>query len=313
MSTAFYRKAIKLSIFLLLIALMVLIASGCSTNSPGQASELSISGVIFLDENANGAMDSGEEGIPDVVVKSQSEEAQTNAQGEFELNTAEGEDEISVQANSLPEGLVLTTGNATQSFTISKSAAADPIGYASQDAGGSSYVFEDMVTSKSPYNNYYFELLITNSNQPDSSMKLWVIDNNMKAETQGMVTYYNEESGTMGVYTAATNQVVITPIMEAMPILTPFTFVEELDPNTFEKTMFKGEEVLDGKDVLVFENAMPGFEAKYYIWKGHQIIIKMETQTGNMGGGFYFKDLSLDTVTMQDITYPAGAEILDLS
>jgi len=313
MNTAMYRKTVKLAKLLLLVTGMVLLISGCSTNSPSQADEISISGVIFLDENANGAMDSGEAGIPDVVVKSQADEAQTNAQGEFELNTAEGDDEISVQADSLPDGLVLTTANDTQSFTISSSATADPIGYADQDADGGSYVFEDIIASKSSYNNYYFELLITNSGQPDSSMKLWVIDNNMKAETQGIVTYYNQESGTMGVYTAATNQVVITPIMEVMPILTPFTFVEELDPATFEETMFKGEEVLDGKDVLVFENAMPGFEAKYYIWKGHEIIIKMDTKTAGMGGGFYFKDLSLDTVTMQDITYPAGAEILNLS
>lgn len=312
MNISLYRKTIRLSTLLLLIALMMLIASGCSTNAPGQAGGLSISGVIFLDENANGTMDSGEEGIPDVVVKSQTDEAQTNAQGEFELNTAEGEDEISVQADSLPDGLVLTTANDVQAFTITESATAEPIGY-SDEAAEASYVFEDIVTSRSAYNNYYFELLITNNGQPDSSMKLWVIDNNMKAEAQGMTTYYNQESGTMGVYTAATNQVVITPIMEAMPILTPFTFVEELDPDTFEETMFKGQEVLDGKEVLVFENAMPGFEAKYYIWKGHDIIIKMETQTAGMGGGFYFKDLTLDAVTMEDITYPAGAEILDLS
>jgi hypothetical protein len=144
-------------------------------------------------------------------------------------------------------------------------------------------------------------------------MKLWVIDNNMKAETEGMITYYNQENGTMGVYISASNQVVITPIEEDVSIPTPFTFVDEIDSSAFAEIMFKGEEMLDGKDVLVFENAKPGFEVKYYIWKDHQIIIKMDAQNGDLEGGFYFKDFSLDTVQIEDISYPPGAEVLNVS
>lgn len=302
----------KMMYFLILITSMLLLISGCISDPSDEGNELSISGIVFLDANGNGSMDSDESGIANIVITSQTDETQTNAKGEFTLNTQLGEDQISVQKSSLPEGSLLTTANDTQSFTIEESITADAIGYTNQNSS-SNFVFGDLITNPSFINNYYFELIMTNAGQSESSMKLWVIDNNMKAETQGMITYYNQENGTMGVYTSATNQVVITPILEMMPILTPFTFIEELDPNTFEAIMFKGEEMLDGKEVLVFENSMPGFEVTYYIWKDYQLIIKMDTKTGDMTSGFYFKDLSLDTVTMEDINYPSGAEVLDLS
>ncbi|MBF4692372.1 hypothetical protein [Fusibacter ferrireducens] len=272
-----------------------------------------ITGIVFLDANGNGIMESDESGLPDITIKNQFSESHTDSDGQFILESQQGNDLISVVQNSLPPGLMLTTSNASQAFTVSGHIESDPIGYTYPVPDAPSYTFKDTITTDSTYDNYYFELQMSNAGQLNETMKLWVIGQSMKAETQGLITYYNHENGTMGVYAAETNQVVITPIMEEMPIVTPFTFVDELDAQTFDEIAYRGEEDLDDKEVLVFENTSPGFEATYYVWKEHPMIIKMETKSGSFESSFYFKDLSLGTVTPDDITYPAGAEVLNLS
>lgn len=321
----FNKRKINLLIFVILVSTSAFILWGCgsddtpasSNNSESsEASESSafyIKGVIFLDLNGNGAFDSGETGLPGITISSLSDETQTDSNGKYTLESKAGNDSINVDTNTVPDGLILNTDNDRQAFTLSANIQADPIGYIETQSNTPLFSFEDSISNEGTYDNYYFELIMFNAGQQEESMKLWVIGNNMKAEAQGMTTFFNQENGTMGVYTAATNQVVITPIMEMMPIMTPFTFVDEFDPQTFDDIMFKGEEILDGKDVLVFENTAPGFEAKYYVWKEHKIIIKMEASSGTYEGSFYFKDLSLGSVSQDDINYPAGAEVLNLS
>lgn len=318
----FNKRRINLLIFVILVFTSAFILWGCGsdeTPASSNASESSessafyISGIIFLDLNGNGTFDSGETGIKGINVSSQSDGTQTDSNGEYRLESKAGSDTIRVDTATVPAGLVLTTDNDTQTFTISSDTQADAIGYIEPQSSTPMFSFRDSINDGNTYDNYYFELIMFNAGQQEETLKLWVMGNSMKAEAQGMTTFFNQENGTMGVYTAATNQVVITPIMEMMPIMTPFTFMDEFDPQTFDDIMYKGEENLDGKDVLVFENTVPGFEAKYYVWKEHKIIIKMEASSGTYEGSFYFKDLSLGSVTQDDINYPAGAEVLNLS
>lgn len=324
-----YEKQRNPLLLIFILSISLLLLWGCSSNSneSQNQSETSsteqtntnstnvpiITGIVFLDANANGIMESEEVGLSNITIKNQFGESHTDSNGQFVLESQQGSDQISVLQSSLPLGLVLTTGNESQPFTVNGDIESEPIGYTSPTPDAPTYAFEDMITTDSTYDNYYFELLMTNEGQVDNSMKLWVTGQNMKAEAQGLITYYNNENGTMGVYTAATNQVMITPIVETIPIMTPFTFVDELDAQTFDEIAYSGEENLDGKDVLVFKNKGPSFEATYYVWKEHPMVIKMETKSGTFESSFYFKDLSLGTVKLEDITYPSGAEVLNLS
>lgn len=314
----------KKRVLVVMIIFGILLLSGCTdsdnaanndANVSGNQIEMSIlSGYVFLDTNENGIRDADEEGIEGIVINGNQSSATTNSNGEFELNVEDGDEKIKVDQSSVSSDFELTTGNDEQTITINSSEVqAKPIGYSQKlDSVTSGLNFFDSIDRDSTYNNYYFELLINDGSGYGRSMKYWVIDESIKSEAEGMVIYSNKENGTMGVYTAETNQVVVTPYMEMEDILTPFTFMEDLDPDTFTTTMYKGEENLDGKAVLVFESNAGGITATYYIWKDHKLIIKMDTKMNEAIGGFYFKDLTFDRVTIDEITYPEGAEVLDM-
>ena len=117
----------------------------------------------------------------------------------------------------------------------------------------------------------------------------------------------------MGVYVEAANQLTVAPLTETIEFESPFTLASEIETKTFDYISYIGTEDLDGKTVYVFENTAPEASVKYYVWADTGIIIKMEASTDTGAGTYYFKDLSLGTVTADDFEYPAGAEILDLS
>ncbi len=325
-------KNLNRGLFILILCVIIILVTGCSngeemsdtsggttSDDTGQSEDIQearnghILGIVFEDKNGNGSVDADEPGIAQVKMNSGSTSAETDQNGGYSVSAQSGNNSIEVDAGSLEAGYVLTTGNANQTIYVDGDVSADPIGYMREPAEAMGYDFGMSIENPSVYDNYYYELVMEHSGLPASNMKIWVIGNSMKAQAQGTITYYNHMNGTMGVYTEQTNQVVITPIMETMYMPNPFTFVEELDPATFDEVMYRGEDVFDGKDVLVFENTAPGFEATYYVWKEHHIIIKMEAKSNDYQSSFYFKDLTFGAVNEEDINYPPGAEVLDIS
>ncbi len=314
---------------LLIMMFIIMMLTGCSGGSApnqepaqtdaqessetGTPASHTVSGQVFEDANGNGQHDAGEAGLGNVTVRIDGMPTVTSGEGTYSLGIQEGHVALEVDEATIPEYFTLTTGNDTQSLNVDRDTQAAPIGYMRTGTEGDAYAFGSFVNNPSRFDNYYYELVMENAGQMENRMKIWVIGNSMKAEAQGTITYYNHMNGTMGVYTAQSNQVIVTPIMEMMYMPNPFTFVDELDPATFDEVMYRGEESFDGKSVMVFENTAPGFEARYYVWKDYNLIIKMEAKSAGYQTSFYFKDLAFDVVEEGDITYPPGAEVMDLS
>ena len=203
-----------------------------------------ITGIVFLDENANGMFDSGESGLAGIVINGAGASATADENGTYVIYTENDSAEISVDASSLEEGYTLTTGNSTQTVTVSGgTGTAEDIGYAeSASSGGDNISFSDALDGSDTYDNYYFELELVTGGQAVDSPKIWVMGENMKYETAQQSIFYNYDGGTMGVYTKDANQLVITPIMETVDIETPFTLASEIGSETFNDISYQGTE-----------------------------------------------------------------------
>lgn len=171
--------------------------------------------------------------------------------------------------------------------------------------------FTDVINNDNTYNNYYFELEITDGVQEVPNIKIWVMDNSMKWETPDQIIY--STNGSVAMYLKESNQLMVSPANQPMDTVTPFSLVSDIDDETYDYINYKGAETLDGKKVHVYENTAPEFNAKYYIWDQTGIIVKMEASYGSYSGTYYFKDLELGKVTESDFSYPDGAEIIDLN
>lgn len=310
----------KILLFFLCL-LMILLLAACGQDSATiepmttgnseaggpESTANTISGLVFYDGDGNGILDNGESGLEGVVILCEGQSYTTNGNGKFELSTENGTAELSVDESSLDGEYILTTGNNVQTVEISGgTGTASDIGYTSAD---SNIIFSEVLKDGSEFNNYHFILEMTLPGQTTSS-EIWVMDSNLKFAGEGQIVYYNTSEGTMGVYLAATNQLTVAPITEAIEIETPFTLAEEVDLEASDRILYTGTEELDGKSVYIFE--VTGF-GKYYVWADNGIIIKMEVESDGSYMSYYFRDLSIGTVTMDDFAYPAGAEIIDLS
>ncbi|MCK8060170.1 MULTISPECIES: hypothetical protein [unclassified Fusibacter] len=182
----------------------------------------------------------------------------------------------------------------------------------SDEPGVSGIEFESVLGGSAMADNYYYELVMDNMGQT-VSMKYWAIGRSYKTETMGMITFVNEETGKMGIYTEETNSVMLMDYQDTGEMINPFTYIASLDKSTFSQIRYKGEETLDDKEVLVFEYSGPEFSATYYVWKEYGLIIKMESKVGDVKTMFYFKDLAFGRVKEEDITYPEDAQVTDLS
>lgn len=302
-------------LYLIIIALLF----GCSKevaesedlSDKDYDSESSLSGIVFIDENANGLFDSGEKGFEGVKITVNGAILTTDSNGKYEKKVPRGNASISIETASVPDTYTLTTGNDTQTINIeAESTSAKPIGYALK-AAENSPSFEELL-SYDRHDNYYFDLIVSTVGAPDSSMKLWVIGESYKSITQGITLFVNKETGKMGVYEPNTNQVIITPLLDDTPLMTPFTYIDELDKDLFKFTHYKGTTQLDNKSVEVFEYEGAGTSVTYYLWRDYHLILKVDTKVGDIISSFYFKDLAFDTVTMEDISYPAGAKVIEV-
>ena len=109
-----------------------------------------VTGHLFNDVNGNGVQDPGEPDLPNVslLISEQYDGAKsvvTDAKGDYSAELAAGDDTVSVVANTLPPGMVLTTSNDPQSFTIAGAQTTDttPVGY--QALGSvTGHVFNDV-------------------------------------------------------------------------------------------------------------------------------------------------------------------------
>ncbi|PKM94823.1 MAG: hypothetical protein CVU84_07820 [Firmicutes bacterium HGW-Firmicutes-1] len=301
---------------LMLLVTLVMTFVACSGNTAGDktaATNGEVTGMVFFDENDNGELDSGENGLANVKVIIDTISALTDASGKYAITVSEDELELLVDESTIGAEYTLSTNNSTQTIQlIENKGTADPIGYALKPAE-SDITIGEILTDTKRYDNYYFELIITDTANSDFSMKLWFMNGSYKSDSLGITTFVNQSKGIMGVYTQANNQVVITPILEYEELVTPFTYMNELDRETFDKVYYKGKEDLDGKSVLVFENTTPTQEMKIYIWEDTGIIIKLDINSGPQKRIVYFKDLTLGNVIEADITYPAGSIVMDLS
>lgn len=183
---------------------------------------------------------------------------------------------------------------------------------ASDESAVTGMEFESVLVDSAIADNYYYELVMDNMGQK-VSMKYWAIGRSYKTETMGMITFVNEETGKMGIYTEETNSVMLMDYQDTGEMINPFTYIASLDKSTFSQIRYKGEETLDDKEVLVFEYSGPEFSATYYVWKEYGLIIKMESTVGDVKTMFFFKDLAFGTVKEEDITYPEDAQVTDLS
>ncbi len=294
--------------FIIIIGLILFLSAGCNNTS----GDYTVDGIVFLDENNNGTMEDNESGIKNITINYDEGNVTTNSNGEYTINTNLSSIKIEVDESTLNINYILTTNNNVQ--TVNTNQEAEPIGYASlvtENADPDNLLFKDVVMSNN-ITNYYFEAIMENGSM-ETTFKLWVMDNSMKLEDPMQTVFVNSSQGIMGMYLASTNQVIITPMTEPINIDTPFSLVSDLDAETFDMINYTGTETLDDKKVYVFENTVPGFEAKYYVWADKGIIIKMIANYGDMTNSLYFKDLTIGNVTEADFQYPSGAEIIDVS
>lgn len=309
---------------LVFLIVLLLLGVGCSNNTETMDNNESnntteetndtyiLKGMIFFDENNDGVKDSSEKGITNVTVKCNSDSVKTDNNGYYTFKTEQKSIKIEVDESTLDSNYTLTTNNKTQNINMTSTEQdAEAIGYGK--VVSAEFKFQDTIKSGSEFKNYYFELVITDSIQEIPSIKIWAMDNNIKIEDQLQTIYINSETGTAAAYNKAINQIVVAPITEAFDMVTPFTLVSEIDPQTFDMVHYKGTEDLDGKKVYVFENTAANFEARYYVWADTGIIIKMEATHGDMSGTYYFKDLTVGDVNDSDFVYPDGVEIIDMS
>ena len=322
----------KLMLFLLCIVLIVSFAACTQEDTPDTPDETAqesvadntaevsdveaasnvISGIVFFDEDSSGTLDSGETGLEGIVIDCEGQSCTTDSAGQYEFTTESSTVEISVDESSLPADYTLTTDNSVQTVeAVEGSGTASDIGYVSTAAEGP--VFSDALSTGAEYTNYHFILELTTSMGSDT-VEGWVMDSDIKWDAEGQIIFCISSQGTMGVYVKSANQLTIAPLTEAVEIETPFTVAEELDPELFSSTYYIGTEELDGKTVYVYESTMPEYVTTFYVWADNGIIIKMDViEQGGTVVSYFFKDLSIGTVTTDDFAYPAGAEVFDLS
>ncbi len=307
----------KLMIFFLLIVIFC----GCTkkqeeaASTKDSATEKTITGIVFFDQNNNSVFDENEKGLAGIKITGDSNTVSvvTDQDGAYSIKLKKVPMEIKIEESSVLAGYTLTTNNSVQTFSVEQeNYKATPIGY-SKTAASKEVSFEKSFSNKKDYDNYYFDLIVSGTGVANSSNKLWVIGSSFKSETQGTVTFVNQKKKNMGVYIQAQNQVIITPLQEMEKLTTPFTVVDDIPKEVLSKMEFLGKEKLDDKNVLIFEGKSNAINVKLYIWEEEGIIIRMDTKKGQHTDSYYFKDLKFDSVKDSDITYPAGANVMDLT
>ncbi len=302
----------------LLIVLLVLV-TGCNGDSGTSGSnngDHMLEGIIFEDVNGNGIFDSNENGIANLGVFAGDIVLQTDNHGRYELETTEATVVIEVDEDSLDDGYVLTTDNYKQTIEFTgDSTQAEPIGYYKAEITHveEEPLFSELFTSTQGLTNYSFELYMKNNQMEMPSIKIWVDGTNFRSEDDMMAMFYLPDQGILGMYNKAANQVMVSPITEAIPITTPFTLIDEIDDSTFDLIHYKGIETFEDKEVAVYENTTVGFGARYYVWKEYGIIVKMEVLVDGYEAIYEFRNLKIGSVSTSDFEYPEDADVVDMS
>jgi len=172
--------------------------------------------------------------------------------------------------------------------------------------------FADALYGSGELDNYYFELIMEAQGEEIQNAKMWVMGQKMKFEAAGQITYYDFEAGTAAFYSKDTNQVIVMTVGETDGMDTPLSVEQDIDSSTYDSIYYQGTEDLDGKTVYVYDYSVAGYSATYYIWADNGILLKMETDANGYVSSYYFKDLTLNSVTESDFEYPAGASVLDM-
>jgi hypothetical protein len=292
--------------------------TGSSTGTTQNSSETAVAstqnfeakGTIFEDLNENQVFDPDEIGLSGIDIIYSGGAVTSDDAGAYTIEATEAVT-IQVDTSTLPAGYVLTTQNETQ--TTSGEGNFEPIGYApSSDAAALSI---DAILSENhdDIENYAFDLYMNTNNMVAGNLSYAANATNFVAEDDNMITYYLGDSGKMGVYTKASNQLMVSPAMETVEMVTPFTVVDQLDPSTFDAMYYKGTDTFDGKTVYVFKNEMPGYSTELYVWDAYGLVVHMSTEAGGSSAVMEFRNLIVNEVDPSVFEFPAGAEIIDLT
>ena len=173
--------------------------------------------------------------------------------------------------------------------------------------------FEDSLKDDDIYQNYYFELESSLNGEVTPTSKFWFLNGDMKFESDEQAIFLKPSEEQMGIYTKETNQLVMMPLSDTEDFYTPFTAVDEIEDDMFDSIAYKGTEELDGKTVEVFEYDAMDVYAKYYIWKDTGIIIKMIINADEYESEYYFKNMTVNELTDEDLDFPEDAQKMDMS
>lgn len=281
-----------------------------TTNTTNNSDTFQITASVFEDLNQNQVLDSDENGIENIVIIYDGGSVSTNASGDFTIE-ATAEITIEVDPSSLPDGYMLTSENDVQ--TIGINGTGEDIGYAPSVSQEDISIQRILDANHDNIKTYEFDLYL-NSNGMEMGNLHYATDGvNFIAEDDNMITYYLSESGKMGVYTKASNQLVITPAIEVATIETPFTLTSDLDPETFDQMYYKGTTTFDDKTVYIFQNVMPAYNTELYVWPEYDLIIHMSSDVNGYSAILEFQNLKINELDESAFDFPEGAEILDMT
>ncbi|MBS7525249.1 hypothetical protein KHM83_01015 [Fusibacter paucivorans] len=274
------------------------------------AQSIEVNGIIFEDLNENQIFDADEIGLSGIDIIYSGSIVTSSDDGTFLIEAA-APIAIQIDIGTLPAGYHLTTQNDTQ--TVSDADGFEPIGYA--PASGSEALSIDTLLNANhdAIQSYAFDLYMNTNGMEAGSLHYAANATNFVAEDDNMITYYLGDSGKIGVYTKASNQLMVTPATETMEMVTPFTAVEQLEPDAIDAMHYKGTETFDGKTVHIFKSEIPGFTTELYIWDTYGLVVQMSTEANGNSAVMAFRNLIINDVDDSVFAFPAGAEIIDLT
>jgi outer membrane lipoprotein-sorting protein len=221
---------------------------------------------------------------------------------------ADGTPTPTLQVTSAPTPTATPMPTLTPTLTPTPEATATP-GH-TQPSGELS----DLLSKTSDIDSLSYDMVSTGLGMPSMNTKVWVktkpetkMKTEMKAEGETVVNIVDYAAQKAYMYLPSQNMAFQTDLSDA-----PESPVEGTKAIEGYNPTIIGTETYDGKECLVVEYAVEGFETKMWVWKKYGFPVKVETVTQEGKMTFEHKNIDFSNIPDSVFELPSGVQITQM-
>jgi outer membrane lipoprotein-sorting protein len=172
----------------------------------------------------------------------------------------------------------------------------------------------DLLSKTSDIDSVSYDMVSTGPGVPSMNTKVWVktkpetkMKTETKAEGETVVSIVDYAAQNAYMYLPSQNMAFQMDLSDA-----PESPVEGTEAIEGYNPTIIGTETYDGKECLVVEYAVEGFETKMWVWKRYGFPVKVETVTPEGKMTFEHKNLDFSNIPDSVFELPSGVQITQM-